>query len=62
MLKLQKNMVEGSKAAARYIVPFHYADAMRALETFKLIKNTTVQQEVTLLKAAWENLKRTADE
>ena len=42
LLKLQKNMVEGSDLAARYIVPFHYADAMRALETFKLIKNTTV--------------------
>ncbi len=26
----------------RNIIPFHYADAMRALEAFKLIRNTTL--------------------
>ena len=42
LLKLQKNMVEGSEAAAKYVIPYHYADAMRALEAFKLIKNSTL--------------------
>ena len=42
LLKLQKNMVEGSESAAKYIIPFHYADAIRALDSFKMIKNTTL--------------------
>ena len=58
LLKLQKNMVEGSEAAAKYIVPFHYADAIRALESFKMIRNTTLQTEVASVKAAWDHLKR----
>ena len=42
-LKFQKNLVDGSEQAAKYIVPFHYADAMRALEAFKLMRNSTLQ-------------------
>ena len=53
LLKLQKNMVEGSYSAAKYIVPFHYADAMRALDSFKMIRNTTLQAEVSAVKSAW---------
>ena len=60
-LKFQKNLVDGSEEAAKYIVPFHYADAMRALEAFKLMRNSTLQQEVMQLKSAWEKLKLTAD-
>ena len=61
LLKLQKNMVEGSDAAAKYVIPFHYADAMRALEAFRMIKNSMILQEVTQLKSAWEKLKLTAE-
>ena len=61
LLKFQKNLVEGSEEAAKFIIPFHYADAMRALEAFKLIKNSTLQLEVTAVKAAWEHLKRQAE-
>ena len=43
LLKLQKNMVEGSHSAAKALILVHYADAMRALEAFRLIRNTTVQ-------------------
>lgn len=42
LLKLQKNMVEGSEAAAKYVIPYHYADALRALEAFRMIRNTTI--------------------
>lgn len=34
---------------------------MNALDAFKLIKNSTVQMEVTSLKAAWSNLKLSSD-
>ena len=61
LIKLQKNMVEGSEQAAKYIIPFHLVDAMRALETFKLIKNSTLQLEVSQLKSAWDVLKLQAD-
>ena len=61
LLKLQKNMVEGSEAAAKYIIPFHYADAMRALEAFRMLNNTQVKDEVALLKSAWDKLKLAAD-
>ena len=61
LLKFQKNLVEGSEQAAKFIIPFHYADALRALDAFRLIKNTTLQLEVTQLKAAWEQLKRQAE-
>ena len=61
LLKLQKNMVEGSESVARYIIPFHYADAMRALEMFKTIRNTTLLMEVATLKSAWEKLKLTQE-
>ena len=61
LLKFQKNLVEGSEEAAKFIIPFHYADAMRALEAFKLIKNSTLQLEVAAVKAAWEHLKRQAE-
>ena len=57
MIKFQKNLVEGSDEAAKFIIPFHYADAMRALEPFKLIKNSTLLLEVAQLKSAWEGLK-----
>lgn len=42
LLKFQKDLVKGSVEAAKFIIPFHYADAMRALEAFKLIKNSTL--------------------
>ena len=61
LLKLQKNMVDGSEAAAKYVIPFHYADAMRSLEAFKMIRNSTTQAEVAQLKGAWERLKLTAE-
>lgn len=53
--------MEASEEAAKYIIPFHYVDALRALEAFKLIRNTTLQQDVAQLKSSWESLKRTAD-
>jgi len=58
---LQKNLVEGSEEAAKYIIPFHYADAMRALEAFKMIKNSTLLLEVAQLKSAWDKLKLQAE-
>lgn len=61
LLKLQKNIVEGSESAAKFVIQFHYADAMNALENFKFIKNSTLQQEVSSLKSTWENLKLAAD-
>lgn len=54
-------MVEGSKAAAKYVIPFHYADAIRSLEAFKMIKNTTTQTEVAQLRTAWGKLQATAE-
>ena len=42
LIKFQKNPVEQSEEAAKYIIPFHYADALRALEAFKLIRNSTL--------------------
>ena len=61
LLKLQKQMVEGSEGAAKFVIAYHYADALRALEPFKLLNNVQVKDEVARLKSAWDGLKLTAE-
>ena len=60
ILKLQRQMVEGSDDAAKFIVPSHYKDAMKALELVKDVKNSKLQIHVEALKTAWETLRMKA--
>ena len=43
------------------MVAYHYADAMRALEPFKILNNMQVKDEVARLKTAWDGLKLEAE-
>ena len=61
LLKLQKQMVEGSEGAAKFVIAYHYADALRTLDAFKLVNNVQVKDEAARLKTAWDGLKLTAE-
>ena len=43
-------MVEGAEKSAKFIVPYHYSDAMNAIELVKNLKNSTLQIHVEGLK------------
>jgi len=53
-------MVEGSDEAAKFIVPSHYKDAMKAIDLVKDVKNSKLQMFVESLKTAWEALRMKA--
>ena len=53
-------MVEGSDEAARFIVPSHHKDAMKAIDLVKDVKNSKLQVHVEALKTAWETLRMKA--
>ena len=54
-------MVTGSAAKAKYLIPFHYNDAMKTLDLFKEVKNKNVQEHVEALRASWQRLHMQAD-
>ena len=53
-------MVEGSDDSAKFIVPSHYKDAMKAIDLVKDVKNSKLQIHVEALKTAWETLRMKA--
>ena len=61
LLRLQEKMVTGSEAKAKYLIPFHYNDAMKTLDLFKEVKNKNVQEHVEAARASWQRLHMQAD-
>ena len=53
MLRLQEKMVAGTETNAKYIVRYHYQDAMKTLDLFKEVKNKNIQEHVAVLRDAW---------
>ena len=51
-------MVESKdvEKSAKFIVPYHYSDAMKALESMKAVQNSTLQVHVEALRTAWGTL------
>lgn len=56
LLKLQKQMLEGSNFA-RLIVNYHMTSAIDALNLYKNIKNPKIKLELEALYQAWNSLK-----
>ena len=49
-------MVDQSEPVASLIVPHHFTDAMKALDSFSAVRNTTLTAHVEKLKSSWNNL------
>ena len=58
LLKFQKALVDGAMSSAGFIVPYHYNDAMNALQLVSTTARTnpTLSTHVEQLKASWEAL------
>jgi len=50
-----------SKQFVKFIVPYHYTQAIEALEALKSVKNVVLQQEISKLITAWKGLKADYD-
>ena len=49
-------MVTQSESVASLVVPHHYKDAMKALDSLKNVKNTTLDSLAGKLRTSWEQL------